>query len=151
MAELTDDQQERLDRLRAALCQGDLVHLTPLATVGSPESTIQESVKLAKPFAEYGLATIEWRAASGLWAIVTQTCDIRRAPDVEPFLHPALVLDVTEEEWTAAEGGRSSTRRFAYPGPIDEIERPVLDVRVRRASRSTHSGTSGCCRSPMSG
>jgi hypothetical protein len=127
---LDEDQQERLAALRAALAQGDVIEVHAFATLGAPEATTIESTHAAEEYAEFRVTSVERRLPSGLWAIVTQTCDIARDLEFEPFLHLAPITESTVTIWKDCQYGRSSVRRYAYPRIFDQIEYPVLDIRI---------------------
>lgn len=126
---LGDKERERLDRYRAELQQGDVLHVHAFAIGGAPESTTSEETREAQEFAEFAVTTVERRLRTGLWAIVTQTCDIRRDLDVEPFLHLAPIVELDPPAWRAAQAGRGGPRLYSYP-PIADIDYPALDVRM---------------------
>jgi hypothetical protein len=137
LPDLRDDQRETLDRLRAHLHQGDLLHAEAFAVLGSPEATQLQDTQDAAEFARYRLTAVERELAGGLWGVISQTCDIRRDVDVEPFLQLSPVLDLPEPEWDAARDGLASTRRFAYPHPVAGCQHPVLDVRIVQTIEKT--------------
>lgn len=137
MAELTAEQHEALDRLRAALRQGDVLHADAFAVVGAPEATLLEDTRDAEEFARYRLTAVERQLTTGLWAVITQSCDIRRDVDVEPFLQLSPLLDLAEAEWVAARDGLASTRRFSYPRPVGDCQHPVLDIRIVQTLEKT--------------
>ncbi len=137
MPELSGDQRATLERLRAELRQGDVLHAQPFAVVGAPEATLLEDTQDAAEFARYRLTAVERQLAGGLWAVITQTCDIRRDVDVEPFLQISPLLDVSEAQWNGARDGLASTRRFAYPHPVGDCRHPVLDIRVVQTLEKT--------------
>jgi hypothetical protein len=129
---LDEGQRARLDELRAGLSQGDVIHMYAMATLGAPEATESPSTQAAAEFAEYRVTSVERRLPGGLWAIITQTCDIRRDLDVEPFLQIAPLRESNEVAWADNEHGRASPRRYAYPRIFDEhdLEYPILDIRL---------------------
>jgi len=137
LPELRGDQREALDNLRAQLRQGDVLHAEAFAVVGSPEATLLQDTQDAAEFDRYRLTAVERELAGGLWAVITQTCDIRRDVDVEPFLQLSPLLDLPEAEWNVARDGLASTRRFAYPRVVGECQHPVLDVRVVQTLEKT--------------
>lgn len=137
MPELRGEQREALDHLRANLRQGDVLHADAFAVVGAPEATLLQDTQDAEALARYRLTAVERQLATGLWAVITQTCDIRRDVDVEPFLHLSPVLDLPEAKWSAARDGLASTRRFAYPHPVGHCQHPVLDIRIVQTIEKT--------------
>lgn len=137
MAGLSADQQEALARLRAELDQGDVIHVDAFAVVGAPEATLLEDTQDAAELSRYRLTAVERRLASGLWAVISQTCDIRRDIDLEPFVQVSPILGLGQEEWRQARDGTASTRRFAYPHALGHVAHPVLDVRIVQTIEKT--------------
>lgn len=129
---LDEEQRARLDKLRAGLWQGDVIHLYAMAILGAPEATESPSTQAAAEVAEYRVTSVERRLPGGLWAIITQTCDIRRGLDVEPFLQIAPLMESEPTAWEDNQHGRASPRRYSYPRIFDEhgLEYPMLDLRV---------------------
>jgi hypothetical protein len=129
---LDEGQRARLDELRAGLFQGDVIHVYALATLGAPEATQSASTQAAAEFAEYRVTSVERRLPGGLWAIITQTCDIRRDLDAEPFLQIAPLRESDAVAWADNEYGRASPRRYSYPRIFDarDVEYPILDIRL---------------------
>jgi hypothetical protein len=69
-------------------------------------------------------------SALPLWVVITQTCDIRRDVDAEPYLHLAPVVPArSKKEWESAIDGRNSVRHFALPS-LPDCEQPLLDIRL---------------------
>lgn len=135
---LEEDQERRLEALRAELSQGDVVTVHAMATLGAPEATMIESTREADQVAEFRVTSIERVLPSGLWAIVTQTCDIARDLDLEPFIHlTPLVEAAGAADYDDLLHGRGSVRRYAYPRIFDTVEYPVLDVRVIQTVEKT--------------
>jgi hypothetical protein len=137
LAGLSADQQAALEDLRGRLEQGDVVQVDAFAVVGAPEATLLDDTRDAEEFARYRLTAVERRLESGLWAVITQTCDIRRDIDLEPFLHLSPIVGADEATWEGLRGGLASVRRFAYPRPIVDVEHPVLDVRIVQTVEKT--------------
>lgn len=137
MAGLSAGQAAALERFRARLSQGDVVHIQAFAVLGAPAATLLGDTHEAEEVAPYGITAVERRLDSGLWAIVTQTCDIRREIEVEPFLQLAPLVDASETGWERARDGASSTRRFAFPRPIEDCRNPVLDIRIVQTIEKT--------------
>lgn len=65
MASLSVEQQDALDRLRAELQQGDLIHVDAFAVLGAPEATLLDDTGDAEGFARYRLTAVERRLESG--------------------------------------------------------------------------------------
>lgn len=129
MAELDEEQQEALKQLRANLRQGDAVHVHVYSVLGAPEATLLDDTREAAEVAEFRVTSVERRLPSGIWAVITQTCDIRRELELEPFLQLAPLVELGQQAWQAAGDGRS-VRHFAYPEQVEDLEHPVLDIRI---------------------
>lgn len=74
---------------------------------------------------------MENRLPSGLSVIISQDCDLRRMPDIEPMVLLAPLTFVPEAAYCEAEDGMSA-RHLAYP-PIpghEDQQRLVVDVRT---------------------
>jgi len=69
--------------------------------------------------------------------VISQTCDLRRDTDLEPFVQVSPILGLTEEEWRHGREGTASTRRFAYPHALGDVTHPVLDVRIVQTVEKT--------------
>jgi len=100
LASLSVEQQDALDRLRAELQQGDVIHVDAFAVVGAPEATLLDDTGDAEGLARYRLTAVERRLESGLWAVISRTCDLRRDIDLEPFVQVSPILGLTEE-WSS--------------------------------------------------
>jgi hypothetical protein len=96
--------------------QGDLVRLSDLPVIVPSESGDELEVE-------------DVPVATGICALISQTCDLVRPPEVEPYVQVAPVLAGNADEWERSWSGGLSPRRFALPS-FDEIEYPVLDVRL---------------------
>lgn len=121
-----------LDELKTALKatrQGDLLDVGKLVVLFSPDAPLHaeevESVDHEEP-----LMTRETRLQPGVCAIISQTCDIQRLPDIEPYIVVAPLLNVSDKNYQDAAKGLS-TRYFAYP-PVEGWEdgKLVLNLRV---------------------
>jgi hypothetical protein len=129
LVELDPEQQEALEHLRAHLRQGDVVHVHPYSMLGAPEATLLDDTRDAGEVAEFRITSVERRMPSGMWAVITQTCDIRRDLDDEPFLQLAPLVELGLETWQRAGDGRS-IRHLAYPERVEDQDHPVLDIRI---------------------
>lgn len=119
--------RDRIEEVVQTLRQGDLLDGGKLATLFSPDApTYPEEVAVA-PHDE-PLMTMESRLKSGLCAVISQDCDIRRLPDVEPYVVVAPMSIMSHDEYRGAQAGLTS-RFFAYP-EIDGQADLVLDMRV---------------------
>jgi hypothetical protein len=122
-----------LDKLR----QGDVVHVDPVVVLGAPATTIDPKTAAAAALTDDPVVPVAHTLKPGLYAIITQTCDIARGLEDEPFLHLSPLVPVSPEQWETAAEGRYSVRRFAYPEPIDDLENLVLDVRIVQTAEKT--------------
>lgn len=134
--ELEPEQQEALEQHCSTLRQGDLLHLHVFAILGAPQATLNEDTRAAAELAEPPVTSVERRMGSGLWAVVSQTCDIRRQVAKEPFLQVAPLYERGQAAWERAQQGASSRAGFAYP-PLDGLEHPILDIRIIQTIEKT--------------
>lgn len=119
-----------LKKVIGGLDQGDVLDVAKLPTLYSPDSPAHpgevEGIPHEKP-----VMTMEQLLPSRLSVVVSQTCDIRRLPDLEPYLLIAPLTSVDETTYIQA-AQRLSVRYFAYP-PIpghEDQERLVVDART---------------------
>lgn len=130
-AELDDaEQQQRLEDHCGSLRQGDLLHVGAFSVIGAPGSTLDDDTRAAAGFTDQPVTAIERDSASGLWAVVSQTCDIRAALKKEPTLAIAELIFVEKDQWEVARDGLRARARFAYPEIAGHPGYPVLDVRT---------------------
>lgn len=130
LAERTDIDGDELSRLLETLRQGDVLEIARLVTLWSPDvPSFPEEVEGVA--ASDPVATIEALLPSGRCVIVSQDCDLRRSPELEPYVVVAPLRSVTDEERTRARPGLSS-RLYAYPdiGTGDHERNLVVDMRV---------------------
>ena len=132
-----DLDHDQLDALLDKIEQGDVVHVDPLVILGAPATSLDEEVAAASEVTDDLIVPVARTSELGLYGIVTQTCDIVRGLDDEPFLHICPLISVPEEEWEAAREGRYSVRRFSYPGSMEGHDHLVLDVRVIQTIEKT--------------
>ena len=121
----------RVEEIVQRLWQGDLLAAPLVPVLESPHSTFVEGVDALEPVDEDGLWTVAPQAILSGWAaIVTQTCDVVRHPDAVPYLQLMPIVDVSPEEWEAAQNGRRGGL-FALP-PMDGValEHPAIDCGV---------------------
>jgi hypothetical protein len=119
--------REQIEAVVRTLRQGDLLDGGKLATLFSPDAPAYPEEVGAAPHDE-PLMTMEARLQSGLCAVISQDCDIRRLPDVEPYVVVAPIQVVSDKEYRDADAGLSS-RFFAYP-EINGQGNLALDMRV---------------------
>lgn len=132
-----------LSRLVKELKQGDVIDVAKSVRLYSPDAPSYPTEIEGVPHDE-PVMTMETRIPSGLCVIVSQDCDLRRMPDLEPYVIVAPLTEVHDQTYREAADGLS-TRFFAYP-TIDgreELERLVVDMRVlssleKTALLSTH-------------
>lgn len=121
---------DELARRLEDLDQGDVLDVAKLATLYSPDSPAHAEEVEEIP-ADEPVMTMEQLLPSGLSVVISQTCDIRRGPEVEPYLLLAPLSVVDSKTYREASEGLS-VRFFAYP-PIDGYEdrgELVLDTRA---------------------
>jgi hypothetical protein len=130
------------------LHQGDIVDIPLTARLFSPDTpSFPEEVSDVPHDAP--IMTMETRHGSGLSGIVSQDCDLRRSPQIEPYVLIAPLTAVADETYREAATGMS-TRYFAYPVIAGhEHEQLVLDMRVvssleKTALLSTHVERTDC-------
>jgi len=76
------------------------------------------------------LTTVADESAIPLWAVITQTCDIRRVGDVRRFLDVAHAIAArTKEQGDFGEDGRNAVRHFAFIAARGCFK-PLLDNRL---------------------
>lgn len=135
--ELDPSQQERLDQHLANLRQGDLIRVPVIAILGAPRATLNDETAAAAEFTDRAVTAIERDSATGLAAIVSQTCDIRASLEKEPTLAIAHLVDLDKESWEAASDGFRARGRFAYPEGAGGLSCPVLDIRTIHSIEKT--------------
>jgi len=128
---------EHLEALLDEIEQGDVVHIDPLVILGAPAASLDSEVVAAAEITDESIVPIARTSEMGLYGIVTQTCDIVRGVEDEPFLHVCPLISVAADEWDLAREGRYSVRRFSYPEPVDGHEHLVLDVRIIQTVEKT--------------
>lgn len=92
--------------------QGDVLDVARMAWLFSPDHPLnpdEEEVDAGEPVVVQGRLS-----SSGLAVIVSQTCDIWRLPDVEPFLTLCSLVELDEGRYAEAQQGLS-VRYFPYP------------------------------------
>jgi hypothetical protein len=119
-----------LKALVKELHQGDVLDVAKSVRLYSPDAPSYPDEVARAPHDE-PVMTMETRLPSGLCVIVSQDCDLRRMPDVEPYVVIAPLTEVDEMTYREAQDGLS-TRFFAYP-PIEgheDKQKLVVDMRV---------------------
>ena len=97
--------------------QGDLLDIAKLVFLWSPDAPSHPSEVAGVPHEE-PVMTEEMRLPSGLCAVVSQDCDIRQLPDIEPYLLVCPLTEVDDKTYKEAADGMS-VRYFAYPAVED--------------------------------
>jgi len=113
--------QQTLHRFR----QGDVLDVARMTWLFSPDYPLnpdEEEADAGEPVAIHGRLS-----QSGLSVIVSQTCDIWRLPDSEPFVTLCSLVDLDDERYSQARRGLS-VRYFPYPGLPDRPEDEQLAV-----------------------
>ncbi len=132
-SELPDGLElQRLGQLIADLKQGDVVDVAIATSLFSPDAPSYPDEVAAVPH-ESPVMTSEVRLPSGLSVVLSQDCDLRRWPDLEPYLVIAPLTSVDETTYADAEHGLSS-RYFAYPEVAGHEGKRRLVVDVRQVS-----------------
>ena len=116
-----------LAKLLPQLNQGDLIRGSVLISLFSPEAPLYADELHAAPHDEPLLA-FKAELESGLYVIISQDCDIERAPAIEPHVFVCPATEVDKKEWEAVKAGRS-TRLFALP-PVEGVANLVADTRL---------------------
>jgi hypothetical protein len=135
-----NDHHVDLDALSVLLDQieqGDVVHIDPLVILGAPAVSLDPETAAAAAITDEPVVPVARTSAIGLYGIITQTCDVARGLEEEPFLHVSPLISVSAGDWETSREGRYSVRRFSYPGVIDGHEHLVLDVRVVQTIEKT--------------
>lgn len=121
---------DELKQLVKALRQGDILDVAKTVRLYSPDAPSHprevEGVAHEEP-----VMTMENRLSSGLSVIISQDCDLRRMPDIEPMVLLAPLTSVPQTSYREAEDAMSA-RHFAYP-PIpghEDQQQLVADMRI---------------------
>ncbi|MEW6582325.1 MAG: hypothetical protein AB1416_06155 [Actinomycetota bacterium] len=126
---MSDAGHGDLAALLTHLRQGDLLDVAKLTTLWSPDAPSYPQEVAGVPHEE-PVMTVEVRLASGLCAVISQDCDLRRPPTIEPFVAIAPMSEVDDVTYREASDGLSG-RYFAFPDVTDSRgRRLVLDVRA---------------------
>jgi hypothetical protein len=116
--------------------QGDLLDVGKIVFLWSPDAPAHPGEVDGVPHEE-PLMTQEMRLPSGLCVIVSQDCDLRRLPGVEPYVFVCPLTAVNETAFKEAADGMS-VRYFAYPEINGhEGERLVVDGRLIQSIEKT--------------
>lgn len=130
------------------LHQGEVLDVAKSVRLYSPDAPSYAHEVEGVPHDE-PVMTMETRLPSGLCVIVSQDCDLRRTPDIEPYVIVAPLTEVDETTYREAADGMS-TRFFAYP-PIDgheDKQNLVVDMRVLSSLEKTALLSSHIQRTP---
>ena len=119
-----------LKALVKELHQGDVLDVAKSVRLYSPDAPSYPSELEGVPHDE-PVMTMETQLPSGLCVIVSQDCDLRRMPDLEPYVVVAPLTEVDETTYREA-AENMSTRFFAYPTVEghDDQQNLVVDMRV---------------------
>lgn len=127
---------EELKSVLKTVRQGDLLDIPKITFLWSPDAPSHpsevEGVEHEEP-----VMTEEMTLPVGMCVIVSQDCDIRRLPDIEPYLLVCPVYEADEKGYKVASDGMS-VRFFAYP-QIEGFEdkRIVVDGRMIQSIEKT--------------
>jgi hypothetical protein len=120
---------ERLRAVVGSLRQGDILGVARVTTFFSPDSPSfpedAEHVGRDEP-----VATVERRLPSGLSAVLSQTCDLRRLPSIEPYVVLAPLSTVPVETYREAKDGLS-VRYFAVGEVVGHEDKGQLVIDAR--------------------
>lgn len=121
---------DELRQLVKGLHQGDVVDVAKTVRLYSPDAPSHPK-EIQGVAHEEPVMTMENRLSSGLSVIISQDCDLRRMPDIEPMILLAPLTSVPETTYREAGDGMSA-RHFAYPAiPGHEAQqRLVVDMRI---------------------
>lgn len=114
------------------LRQGDVLDVAKLAMLFSPDAPAHVTETEGVP-SEEPVMTMEQRLKSGLSVVVSQTCDLRRLPDIEPYLLIAPLTAVSGKTYDDA-AMDLSVRYFAYPEITGHEDKDKLVVDMRAVS-----------------
>lgn len=119
------------------LHQGDILDVAKSVRLYSPDAPSYPTEVEGIPHEE-PVMTMETVIPSGLCVIVSQDCDLRRLPDLEPYVVVAPLTEIPEHAYGEANDGMS-TRFFAYPQieGHEDRERLVVDMRVLSSLEKT--------------
>jgi hypothetical protein len=111
------------------LYQGDVLDVAKSVRLYSPDAPSYPAEVEGVPHEE-PVMTMETVIPSGLCVIVSQDCDLRRLPDIEPYVIVAPLTAVDEHTYREASDAMS-TRFFAYPAVEGYEDRQLLVVDLR--------------------
>jgi hypothetical protein len=128
---------DALKALVKELHQGDVLDVAKSIRLYSPDAPSYPNEVAGVPHDE-PVMTMETRLPSGLCVIVSQDCDLRRMPDIEPYVVVAPLTEVDEATYREAADGMS-TRFFAYPAVEghEHHDTLVVDMRVLSSLEKT--------------
>lgn len=104
---------ESVARLQRELRQGDVLDVAKSVTLFSPDAPSYPSETAGAPHDD-PVMTMETLLKTGLSVVLSQDCDLRRPPAIEPYVVLAPLSEVDERTYREASDGMSS-RFFAYP------------------------------------
>lgn len=112
--ELDLDPQEVAARLRQ-FRQGNILDVGKATWLYSPDSPNNpRELEEAEVEAEEPVMSSEAGIETGLSVVISQTCDVHRLPDVEPYVVLAPLITLDEDDYNDARRGHS-VRFFAFP------------------------------------
>jgi hypothetical protein len=128
---------DAVEALVKEIDQGDVLDVAKSVRLYSPDAPSYPAEVEGIPHDE-PVMTMETVIPTGLCVIVSQDCDLRRLPELEPYVIVAPLTEVEEHTYREANDGMS-TRFFAYPqieGHSDR-QRLVVDMRVLSSLEKT--------------
>ena len=127
---------DELERVLRTVRQGDLLDIGKIVSLWSPDSPLHPSEVEGVPHEE-PMMTMETGLESGLCAIISQDCDLRRLPYLEPYVFVSPMREIDNKLYREASEGMS-VRYFAYP-PIPDYEEMqlALDSRLIQSIEKT--------------
>ena len=123
---------DALEHLVRDLHQGDVVDVASSPSLFSPDVPSYPTEVEAVPH-EAPVMTMELRLPSGLAVIISQDCDLRRLPNVEPYVLLAPLTELSADDYQTA-SQRLSTRFFAYPEIPGHEDKERLAVDMRKVA-----------------
>lgn len=104
---------DRLAQLLRTLRQGDLISLGAVTMVGvGPSAAVTAADAHVE---EDGLWSITVDSEAGWYVIISQDCDIVRAPEAEPCIVVCPLVYIPHGRWQQLRSGPYSPRQFPYP------------------------------------
>lgn len=126
--------EKTLATLLSTLRQGDLISLGAVTIIGRGPSTFLAASGVAEGSPEFDeVWSLTAESSVGWYVILSQDCDIVRAPEVEPCLMVCPLEYIDYADWLQLRHGPYSPREFPYPN--DKLSVPsgkgaVVDARI---------------------